>query len=513
MAEVDAGPVVTRVDIEGVIEAKAGYHDICSGWTDGHDAIAERLCAAFAAGDVLLVLDSPGGACAGLQEGVTAALKAKTKYGRRVTALVSEMCGSACAWWTFALADEIFTVSAGVIGSIGARASHESIAGMLKREGVEITHITWPNDGKVATAPDRPLSDEGRARVQRDVTMAGEAFAAAVIGGPVGQRYGLTRAKIVELSADALTGQYAVDAGLADGVASLDDVAMYALALASGEEAEMPKEYEKTTTTEESYSESEPEKEEAEEGEDEEEASAEGDGMPEDAEDDSPEEHAEGDDAPPSSKKPDAKAPPKAMRQTHSLREILGASSDSMPALKTAAIGLRQLRDHAAKLTGQRSSGAIIGGLSALAEDAAASGELRGKLKEQQRAASYRTRMDLLRQLEAANLPGFARGDLFIDKVDEKGNRVGVRPAKHYAELTLSTLSGFVKSKLANGPANARRRSPFAPDKDAAEQATNREGAQVTESDRQLASTTGKEPERIARSRSALFGPNGIATR
>ena len=57
-------PLLTRVDISGPLEQRAGYHDPCSGWTDGHDAIAERLCAAFASGDVLLVVDSPGGAAA-----------------------------------------------------------------------------------------------------------------------------------------------------------------------------------------------------------------------------------------------------------------------------------------------------------------------------------------------------------------------------------------------------------------------------------------------------------------
>jgi ClpP class serine protease len=510
-AAANPGPLITRVDIEGVIEAKAGYHDVCGGWTDGHDAIAERLCAAFAAGDVLLVTDSPGGACAGLQEGVAAVLKAKAKYGRRVTAWVGETCGSACAWWTLALADEVYVPTAGVIGSLGARATHECMAVALAQAGIEITHVTWPNDGKVATAPDRPLSEEGRSRIQRDVTMAGEAFAEAVAAGPVGRRHGLTVAKIVKLSADALTGRYAVDAGLADGVASLDDVTAYALALASGEEAEMATEYEKKTTIEESYSESEPEKDEAED--EDEKPDAEDSEDDADAEDEDPEKHAD-DDAPPSSKKPEAKAAaPKAMRQTHSLAEILGTSSDSMPALKTMAVGLRQLRDYAAKLTGQRSIGAIIGGLSALAEDAAASGKLRDELKSQRRAANARTRMDLLRQLEAANLPGYARGDLFLDEVSADGKRAGVKPAKQYAEMKLSTLSGLVKAKLANGPANARRRSPFDASRDEAERASNREGSRVTETDRQLASTTGKDPERIARARSALFGPNGVATR
>ena len=88
-------PLLTRVDISGPLEQRAGYHDPCSGWTDGHDAIAERLCAAFASGDVLLVVDSPGGAAAGLQQAAARALKAKLHHGRRVTVYADEMIGSA----------------------------------------------------------------------------------------------------------------------------------------------------------------------------------------------------------------------------------------------------------------------------------------------------------------------------------------------------------------------------------------------------------------------------------
>ncbi len=48
----DGPPVLTRVDISGVIEQRAGYHDECGGWADGHDAIAERLISALEESDV-----------------------------------------------------------------------------------------------------------------------------------------------------------------------------------------------------------------------------------------------------------------------------------------------------------------------------------------------------------------------------------------------------------------------------------------------------------------------------
>lgn len=237
IAPVAASPTLIRVDIMGALEQRAGYHDECGGWSDGHDAIADRLCAAFEDGDVLLVVDSPGGAAAGLQQAVARALAAKLKHGRRVTAYADEMIGSAAMWWTMALADEIFTPPAGGLGSIGARGDHTSIAGMLAQQGVEVTYFCWPNEGKVAFAPEHAPTEETMRRGQRGASEAGEAFCAAVCASPVGQRYGLTRDAIVELSADMLTGQAAVDAGLADGVESLETVTAYALTLAESDDA------------------------------------------------------------------------------------------------------------------------------------------------------------------------------------------------------------------------------------------------------------------------------------
>ncbi len=237
IAPVAASPTLIRVDIVGALEQRAGYHDECGGWSDGHDAVAERLCAAFEDGDVLLVVDSPGGAAAGLQQAVERALAAKTKHGRRVTAYADEMIGSAAMWWTAALADEIFTPPAGELGSIGARGDHRSVAGMLAREGIEVTYFCWPDEGKVAFAPEHAPTEETIRRGMRGASEAGEAFCAAIVASPIGLRNGLTREAIIDLHADMLAGQAAVDAGLADGVESLETVTAYALTLAESADA------------------------------------------------------------------------------------------------------------------------------------------------------------------------------------------------------------------------------------------------------------------------------------
>jgi ClpP class serine protease len=236
IAPVEEAPALIRVDISGALEQRAGYHDVCAGWSDGHDAICERLCEAFKTADVLVVGDTPGGAAAGIQQNVARALAAKERYGRRVTGWADEQIGSAGVWWMLAVCDELFIPVQGTVGSIGARAGHMSIAEALAKEGVVQTYFADPPD-KIAFAPEFPLSPEGKRRGERDVKIVADAFRAAVCTSPIGVRRGLTPELLIALGADMLTGQAAVDAGLADGVATFEEVSAYALALAEREEA------------------------------------------------------------------------------------------------------------------------------------------------------------------------------------------------------------------------------------------------------------------------------------
>lgn len=244
--ELPPAEVLVRVDISGPIEQRAGYHDPCGAWTDGNDAIAERLCAAFAEGDVLLVIDSPGGANAGAAQGIGRAQAAKAKYGRRCTVFGDELVASLGLMWALAMGDNVYGPAASQWGSIGARGGHLSTAGAMAHDGLEMTYFTWPDAGKVAFAPEFPLSPEGRRRGERDVAEAGEAFCALVVGSTLGLRYGLTRESVMSLSADVFTGSAALTcpdaagdarACLIDGVESLETVVAYALTLAESDEA------------------------------------------------------------------------------------------------------------------------------------------------------------------------------------------------------------------------------------------------------------------------------------
>lgn len=155
---------------------------------------------------------------------------------------------------------------------------------------------------------------------------------------------------------------------------------------------------------------------------------------------------------------------------------ILGLpESASLPAQRTAAIDMRQVFDHAAALTGQRSAAGILGGLTALADDASASGRLRAERDELRARGEREERHRLAHRLVALGVAGHERGKVFLDSVDESGARVLDRAgnpvqklAPVYAEMKLATMRGLVEGYERNAP----KRDPFEPAADLAAKAS-----------------------------------------
>ena len=559
--------IVTRVDMRGPLEQRAGYHEPCAGWSDGHDSVTERMIAALEEGDVLLVIDSPGGAHAGLQEGVRRVVEAKEQYGRHVIAYADEMIGSAAYWWAACVADEIYGPESMIVGSIGARAGHGSIAGALAKEGVKVTYFAWPGEGKVAFAPELPLSEVGRKRGNRDVTMAGEAFAAAV-----GPRRGLTRDEIVELDADALHGSLALDAKLVDGIASLEDVIEYALALAAPEEQPGENDDMKTknrpskpgvsaarsaTRSEEDPKKKEPEppsdasddpepentppasdkmecskcgqandddakfcdkcgepmggetpEERAEDGDDDENEARTEDG--DDDDDDDGKKKGARAEPPPDDRRASARMGSRVTAPLHagSLASIFNLREGaSQPAIKATAIAFVSLGRAVMQATDTKTPSEALGGLKALIDDAADAGELRTELAASKKREVRREKMDLLKQLAAKNLPGYSRGELLEDR--EVNGKLITGPSKVYDEMSITTLRGLVNGKLKGKGAVAARaeRSPFEPDPNRARASTE---TALVEADVQtpfiqdLATRSSASAEQLARTARAL---------
>lgn len=448
VAPVEATPPVLRVDIRGPIEETAGYADECGAWYDGNDAIAERLIAAFAQGDVLLCVHSPGGNPSLAPEGMRRVLEAKAAGNRRCLGHVEGMAASLGFWWLTVIADEVYASADARLGSVGARCAHGSVAGALAQEGVAVTFSAWPNDGKTALVPELPLSALGKARNDRDAALCGVAFAAAVAASAMGMRNGLTVESLAGLSADVLTGAATVGI-FTDGLATLESVAAYALESAGtgpGEPMTIkatdppPKDGDKDPqSTREPGTQPD--------------AACKGCGMENRAEAKFCDQcgasmAAEPVEPPASDPKPKPGAPARAP----------GPMLASVPALRTDLGRANKILTAIAAMVGARDHGEILGAVEATVADAGKSKRYREERNVARVAGESRERMDLLVSLYTADPKGHPRGKLVVDVVGESKDGkppriVGQRPAAQWSDgaagRTIANLRAYARTTLA----------------------------------------------------------------
>jgi hypothetical protein len=288
----------------------------------------------------------------------------------------------------------------------------------------------------------------------------------------------LTRKAIVKLDADMLTGAAAVAAGLADSVATIEDVEAWALSRA-GEL--MDPEQDKEPAAE---------------------------PMPpaEPGENDTPAACAKCEEDLPAEAKFCAKCgaavsaeeeepesvpapPPPADASVAALLGLRPGASDV--AIKMAAREMRAERDHVRKIVGSDSFEATRGGLAALAQDARKGARAAADLKVERAASEKRERVTLLTSLAKANLPGFPRGDLLRDVANAAGTAiVDTVPAAFYAKTPIAELRSFVGGKLKNA---APEREPFEPS-----EANAKPGAKASDESAALAARNGIKPEAMA---------------
>lgn len=186
---------------------------------------------------------------------------------------------------------------------------------------------------------------------------------------------------------------------------------------------------------------------------------------------------------PPSSKpKPDEKkaarfAAPAKMSATASLASILGAAGESPLELKTAALGLRHVRDTAAGVTGQTDPGSIVGALLTMPERLATADAAVADAKKSAITAERTTRRDLASRLNKLGLDSWPRTLIFADRMGEDGKPVSPPPlTKTIAAWDLSEFRGYVETFEKRAP----KAAPFATQESAAKGAkehAEREGA------------------------------------
>jgi signal peptide peptidase SppA len=173
------------------------------------DAIAADVLKAMEnnqVSSVILNIDSPGGQIAGVNElanHIAEAGKVKPVY-----AYASHQMASA-AYWLGASAKEIVADATAAVGSIGV------VAGLRRSFGGRIEIVNSASPKKRLD----PESDEGRREVLKRVDAVAEIFISAVMAGR-----NLSREAVVGLEGGILTGQQAVEHGLADRIGGLEQL-------------------------------------------------------------------------------------------------------------------------------------------------------------------------------------------------------------------------------------------------------------------------------------------------
>lgn len=230
-APIARGPVAV-VEVHSVLDQRATNYGC--GWTDGYDAITERIEAACADRDsvaLLLDIDSPGGHHHGCEQGALRMRRIVEASGKPCIAYVNESCFSAACWLACIVADAIHMPPSGQIGSIGCIIPWISEARALEAGGFDVQFVRAPA-GKAVPAPEEALDDVGRARLQRRVNEAEASFVAAISAAR-----GIAPEAIRALNGDTLSTREAIAFGLADGEGTFEQTLALAAELAALREA------------------------------------------------------------------------------------------------------------------------------------------------------------------------------------------------------------------------------------------------------------------------------------
>ena len=168
---------------------------------------------------VVLAVDSPGGTVDGTQA-LADMVRAAASGEKPIVTWASGTMASAAYWIGSAGLQAYIGDATTQVGSIGVVATHVDVSAAEAQKGVRTTEITAGKYKRVASAY-APLSEEGRKTLQDQVDYTYSVFVDAVA-----QNRRVSVDQVLERMADGrvFLGAQAIDAGLVDGIATLDEV-------------------------------------------------------------------------------------------------------------------------------------------------------------------------------------------------------------------------------------------------------------------------------------------------
>lgn len=211
---------VAVLPIEGVMAKRANMFMQISGGVSTQLAIRDLQDAARdpSVHSIILSIDSPGGTVDGTQS-FAQAIRAVREV-KPVVALASGTIASAAYWGGSAAEAVYITDGTTQVGSIGVVATHVDVSKAEEQRGVKTTEV-FAGKFKRISSQYGPLTDAGRASMQEQVDYTYSLFVQAVA-----EQRGVNVEKVLSDMADGrvFMGQQAIDAGLVDGVSTLDDL-------------------------------------------------------------------------------------------------------------------------------------------------------------------------------------------------------------------------------------------------------------------------------------------------
>lgn len=217
--EMDVQSGVALISLEGVLAKRMNLFMRISGGASTQ-LITQQIAAAMADDSIraiVLVVDSPGGTVDGTQQLADAVYDVRGK--KPIVAYVDGCCCSA-AYWVASAADHIYIDGdTAMVGSIGIIATHTDKSMADAQRGVRVTEIT-AGAYKTVGSPNAPLG-AGESVLQAAVDHHYSVFLEAVA-----RNRGVPVDTVKQDMADGrvFLGRQAIDAGLVDGVATLDQV-------------------------------------------------------------------------------------------------------------------------------------------------------------------------------------------------------------------------------------------------------------------------------------------------
>lgn len=208
---------IAVVDIFGVLAHRGGV-DANSSYILGYDKLAKTIDAAVndsAVNGILLQMDSPGGEVSGVFE-LAQQIRAAGQI-KPVKAVISSLAASAC-YLLASAAQEIVITNTGVAGSIGVVMRHVDVSKMAADQGISVTHI-YAGAQKVDGNQFAALPADVKARFQSEIDSLYTLFVDAVAA-----YRGLDVAAIRAQEAGVFRGQDAIKSGLADRIATTDQL-------------------------------------------------------------------------------------------------------------------------------------------------------------------------------------------------------------------------------------------------------------------------------------------------